>query len=290
MIRVRTLLLALWAMQCLASHAGLIDQVGVELRLDDNLARAELDGDITSDSTLEVSADAGAGYQVSDSDRLKLSFELSASAFRRYDGLDHVAARVALTHRHKFGLGAYAPALALAVSASRLIYRDSARTGWQYEAGATLHKRFSPRVDIQAGYGFQLRRSDDVGERVLPQIAADVFDTSSRHLRLGINAMLTPSYLLGASYAIHKGDIVSTTLRNLPIFLASDAIAPDEVFGPDRFAYTLTAMTRDLQLSLSRLIGVDASMTFGYQLIDSNAEGGIAYRSILLRATYLQQF
>lgn len=142
MIRVRTLLLALWAMQCLASHAGLIDQVGVELRLDDNLARAELDGDITSDSTLEVSADAGAGYQVSDSDRLKLSFELSASAFRRYDGLDHVAARVALTHRHKFGLGAYAPALALAVSASRLIYRDSARTGWQYEAGATLHKRF----------------------------------------------------------------------------------------------------------------------------------------------------
>ena len=109
MIRVPALLLGLWGMQCLAAHAGLIDQVGIELRLDDNLARAELDRDITSDSTLVVSADAGAGYQVSDSDRLKLSFELSASAFRRYDGLDHVAARVTLTHRHKFGLGAYAP-------------------------------------------------------------------------------------------------------------------------------------------------------------------------------------
>ena len=39
-----------------------------------------------------------------------------------------------------------------------------------------------------------------------------------------------------------------------------------------------------------RLVGASASMTLGYQYIDSNAEGGIDYQSNLVRATYLQQF
>lgn len=289
-MRVAGLFVVLGGMHAIPAAAAAIEQVGVELRLDDNLARAELDRDITSDVVLAASAAGGAGVQLGDDDRLKLSLELSASAYRRYDGLDTASLRLTASHRHKFGLGAYAPALTLSAAVARQVFRDSARTGWHYALDAALSRRLSPRLELQFGYGFQMQRADDEGPRVLPGIAANVFDTSSRHFRLRVNGLLTPHTVIAAGYAVHKGDIVSTTLRNLPIFLASDAIAPDPAFGPERFAYTLTAMTRDAQLSISRLIDTDASLTLGYQSIDSRAEGGIRYRANLLRAAYLRQF
>ncbi|MCB1954988.1 MAG: hypothetical protein KDG55_04895 [Rhodocyclaceae bacterium] len=290
MTRAARYLLLLAGLHAASAPAALLDQAGLELRLDDNLARAELERDITGDVALAASAVGSAGYQLGDSDRLKLSVDLSATAYRRYVGLDMASLRLTASHRHKFGLGAYAPALSLSASVARQEFRDSARTGWHYELDAALSRRISPRLELQLGYGFQMRRADDEDPRVVPFIAANVFDTSSRHLRIRANALITPRYLVSAGYAIHKGDIISTTLRNLPIFLASDAIAADPTFGPERFAYTLTAMTHDVQLSISRLIDDTASMSLGYQFIDSRAEGGIRYRANLVRASYLRQF
>jgi len=222
--------------------------------------------------------------------RLKLSYKLSSTAYQRHEGLNNLAAGVELSFRQKFGLGPYAPALSLAAAVSRLEYRDDARDGWRFEWSAALHKRMTPRLESRLEYGFSMRRADHAGKRVLPFISGDVFDVSSRRLSIGADYLLTPRYQLDATYTVHKGDIVSTTLRNFPIFLASDAIALDEVFGDERFAYTLTAMTRDLNLAVSRLIGSEASITLGFQYLDSQAEGGIDYQSRLLRATYLRHF
>ena len=97
-------------------------------------------------------------------------------------------------------------------------------------------------------------------------------------------------YVLSASYTLRDGDIVSTTLRNKPIFLASSAIALDPVFGPDQYAYTMQARTRGLSLGVTRVIGGQGSFTLGYERLDSRAEGGIDYQSNLVRATYLHQF
>ena len=186
MTRVRSLFVMLWALQALTASADLIDQAGLELRLDDNLARAELDRDITSDTSITATATGGTRYQVGDSDRLKLSFELAATAQRRYVGLNNVSAQLTVSHQHRFGLGAYAPELTLSASAGRLQYRDSARTGWLYAANAALHKRFSPRLDMQLSYGFQMRRADDDERRGFPQSAGNREDGARQDAGQGV--------------------------------------------------------------------------------------------------------
>ncbi len=270
--------------------AGWVDEVGVALRYDDNLPRAQLERDIQSDGAAELTVSGGIARQAGVGGRLKLSYKLASTAFQRHDGLDNLAIGTELAFRQKFGLGPYAPVLALAASVSRLEFRDDARDGWQFEWSAGLHKRLTPRLDTRLEYGFSMRRADHAGKRVVSFISGDVFDLSSRRVSLGADYLLTPRYQVDAAFTVHKGDIVSTTLRNFPIFLASDAIALDEVFGKQRFAYTLTAMTRDLHLGISRLIGSQSSLTLGFQYLDSQAEGGIDYQSRLLRATYLRQF
>lgn len=275
-----------------AAHAaaGWLDEAGLELRLDDNLTRAQLDQDIKSDTALMVSAAAGTGYQLTDNGRLALSFTLSASTYQRYGGLDNVNAGFGLTYRWKLGLGPYVPELRFSGSATRLDYRDAARDGWLYVAEIGIAKRLSDRTGLRMAYQVEQRKSDTVAGRLLPDIAADVFDLKSRNLTFGGDYSLSPDYVLSAAYTIRDGDIVSTTLRNLPIFLASDAIAVDTAFGPDRYAYKMKALTRSLSLGVSRLIGGQASFSLGYEHLDSRARGGIDYGANLYRATYLYQF
>jgi hypothetical protein len=270
--------------------AGWLDEAGLELRFDDNLTRAQLDRDIKSDTALLVSAAAGTGYQLTDNGRLALSFTLSGAAYQRYRGLDNVNAGLGLTYRWKLGLGPYVPELRFSGSATRLDYRDAARDGWLYVAEIGIAKRLSDRAGLRMAYQVEQRKSDTVADRVLPAIAADVFDLKSRNVTLGGDYSIDPEYVLSAAYTVRDGDIVSTTLRNLPIFLVSDAIAADTVFGPDRFAYKLKAVTRGVSLGVSRLIGGQASFSLGYEHLDSHAAGGINYGASLVRATYLYQF
>jgi len=270
--------------------AGWLDEVGLELRFDDNLTRAQLARDIKSDAALVLSAAAGTGYQLTDNGRLSLSFTLAGAAYQRYQGLDNISAGLGLAYRWKFGLGPYVPELRLSGSATRLDYRDAARDGWLYVGEVGIAKRLSDRAGFRMAYQVEHRKSDQVAARLRPAIPADVFDLTSHNLSVGGDYSLAPDYVLSAAYTLRDGDVVSTTLRNLPIFLVSSAIAADPVFGPDRFAYKLKALTRGLSLGVSRVVGRQASFSLGYEHLDSRAEGGIDYQSNLVRATYLYQF
>jgi hypothetical protein len=274
--------------------AGWLDEVGIELRFDDNITRAQLDEDIKSDAVLDVSAAGGMGYQLTDNSRLSLTLSLLASAYRNYPGLNNLNAGLDLTYRWKFGFGPYVPELHLSGGATRLQYNDSMRNGWLYAGTIGLSKRLSDQAGLRIAYQVEQRKSDTVAAPIfipfLPPIAADVFDLTSRNLSFGGEYSFHPDYVLSASYTIRDGDIVSTTLRNIPILLASNALAEDPVFGPERFAYKMQARTNSVSLGVSRVIGRQTSFTVGYAHHVSRAEGGINYKSNLVRATYLYQF
>jgi hypothetical protein len=204
--------------------------------------------------------------------------------------LNNLTAGLELAYRWKFGLGPYVPEMRLSGSATRLEYRDAPRDGWLYLGELAFAKRVSQRLGLRMAYQVEQRESDMVADRLLPTIAADVFDLASRNLIFSGDYSLNPQYVLSAAYTIREGDIVSTTLRNLPVFLASSAIAADPVFGSERFAYKMDALTRGLSLGVSRVIGGQASFTLGYEHLDSRAEGGIDYEANLVRVTYLYRF
>lgn len=267
-----------------------LDDIGVELRFDDNLTRAQLDQDIKSDTALVVSTAGGTGYQLTDNSRLSLTLSLAASAYRQYHGLNNLNAGLGLAYRRKFGLGPYVPELHLSGSAARLQYQDAMRNGWLYVGEIGISKRLSDRAGLRMAYQAEQRKSDTVAARLLPFMAADVFDLRSSNLSFGGDYSFHPDYVLSAAYTVRNGNIVSTTLLNIPIFLVSSALAVDPVYGPDRYAYKLRARTQGLNLSISRVIGRQTSFTFGYEHHVSHTEGGFDYKSNLVRATYLYQF
>ncbi|HJV28166.1 MAG TPA: hypothetical protein VJ673_20995 [Aromatoleum sp.] len=274
---------------CVA-QAGWLDETELELRFDDNLPRGQLKRDIKSDMAVAVTAEGGHGYQVTDNGRLTLTMTLSATGYRQYSGLDHVDAGVGVAYRHKFGLGPLAPEARASISATRLEYRHDGRDGWLYSAQLGVGKRLTERLGLTATYEFERRKSDYVLDRLLPTVPADVFDLTSRNFTLGGDYTLSSDYVLSAAYTIRNGDVVSTTMRNLPIFLVSSAIAEDPVFGGDRYAYKMKAITRGASLGVSRLINDRSSFTVGYEYIDSRAEGGVDYQANIVRAIYLHQF
>jgi len=272
------------------ASAALIDDVGVEFSYDDNLTRAELTRDIKGDSALAVTASAGPRFQLTGYDSVALTATVAVTKFRHYDGLDNASPGLALTYRRKLGLGPYVPQLALSGSATRLEYRDGLRDGWLYAAEVEASKRLSERWGVRATFRSERRDADDVPERVVPFISADVFDLASRSVGIHADFAYTPRYVFSAGFTLHRGDIVSTTQRNRPIFLASSAIAPDRVFGDNTFAYTMQARTGALSMGVSRELGPQASLSLGYEHRDSRADGGIDYRSNIVRATYLHDF
>jgi hypothetical protein len=290
MKRWKWLLPLVWGLHAADACAGLFDEVGIDLRFDDNITRAQLERDIKSDMALVVSAVTGTGYRLTDYSKLALTLALSGSAYRRYNGLDNVNAGLEAAYRWKLGLGPYVPELHLSGAATRLEYRDAARDGWLYSGGFGIAKRLSDRVGLRLAYQVEQRKSDAVGPRGRSGLPANVFDLTSHNLSLGGNYSLSPEYVLSAGYTLRDGDVVSTTLRNQTIRSASTAIAPDFVFGPERVAYKMKALTRGLSLGLSRVIGGQASFTLGYEHLDSRADGGVDYQSNLVHAIYLYQF
>lgn len=272
------------------ARAALLDEIGVELNYDDNLTRAKLPHDVKPDGSLAVSARGGPRLQLTDYDSVALTASLTATGYHRYGGLDNLAGGLALTYRRKLGLGPYVPQIGLSGTATRLDYRDRLRDGWLYAVEAEAGKRLSARWSMRAAYRVERRESDEIPERVVPFIAADVFNLRSRSLTLGTDFAYSPRYVFSLGLTLHRGDIVSTTHRNLPIFLASSAIAPDTVFGDDMFAYKMRARSGVLSVGVSRELGRQASLNLGYEHRNSRADGGIDYRSNLVRATYLHGF
>lgn len=279
--------LALCAAQ---TSAAPLDEFGIELVHDDNLTRAQLGRDIKGDLALSVFTSGGPRIQLTDHDSLSLKGTLAATKYRHYDGLDNINAGLAMGYRHKFGLGPYVPQLALTGSATRLEYDSRLRDGWLYAAEAEASKRMTDRLALRAFVRSERRESDDVPARVVPFIRANVFDLSSRSAGIGADFAYDTRYLVSVGYAWHRGDIVSTTQRNLPIFLASSAIAPDPVFGDNTYAYTMPARTQVFSIGVSRELGRQASLSLGYEYRDSRADGGIEYSGNLFRATYLYGF
>lgn len=272
------------------AQAAWVDDAALALRFDDNLSRGQLSRDIKGDTALVANVSKGTAYYAGGSDRLALSFKLSASAYRHYGGLDNVTAGLELAYGHKFGLGPYAPDLRLAAMATRLEYRDAQRDGWLYSGELALAKRLSPQLSMRLAYLYEQRTQDHVADRLRPSIPADVFNVAGQSLRIGGEYAFDGDYVVSAAYALRRGDVVSTTLRNRPVFLASDAISEDDVFGSRRFAYRMQAWTRSASVGVSRLFGDGASLTLGYEHHDSQAGGGVDYQSNLVSVTYLRQY
>jgi hypothetical protein len=264
------------------------------LEYDDNLPRAQRDADIEEDFAFAASVAPGQYFQLTDRVGLSLTANLTGALYDEFTGLNHYSGGLTAALRTKLGLGPEAPWLRIAGSAAWYDFNHEARDGLRTGVSVTAGRRIGSRWDLQAGWSYERRRSDEVID--IPflvtnfGIHGDAYDTDAHSLSLGSVYALTDRLALVAGYTRRIGEVTATTRISGDIFAASDAISPDPVFGPDRFAYRIEAESNIYSVALSWALGNHASINAGYEYQDTDGRGDLTYKNNVARISLLYSY
>jgi len=250
---------------------------------DSNLTRAANGDAIRGDYAWTAYGSLGYAFVPASSDTLTLAADIAAERYGRYRALDHVALGVRAFYRHKLGLGSDVPYLAVALAASRDVYRDDPRDSDRADGYVELGRRFDATFDTAIGGGFD-RRLQRRSESLVPGISGNVFDLRGRSAWWRTSYALTGDVELGARVSVRRGDVESTAHQSFAIFRASDAIAEDSAFGDDElYAYRLRGTTWTAGATLSWALSSRAAINGGYADERTRAAEGLDYRSRVVR-------
>ena len=217
--------------------ATVFADVGIESATDDNVSRSEKSDDIEQDRFAQATVRVGDAFEVGTGTSLAVNASVRAVEFRRFRDLSEVAGGAGLSLRHKFGLGADAPWLAL-VADGEFIDSDSyIRDGERYGAGLRAGTRLGERWSVAATLRHEWREADEDDQHLPPNrptfpgvVASkrgDVFEFDATELTLSADYQLDGAWLLLGSYSLRDGDVVSTARPNATIVGAAKAITSD---------------------------------------------------------------
>ena len=255
---------------------------------DDNLTRAQDAVDKRAAGAATANVSATNFIPITGSDGVTFTLYGRAELFDRYHGLTNLVAGGTAGYRHKFGLGYAAPWVSFTVGASYDDYRDDLRTSTRLDVRAATGKRFTEQFGASAGVYYE-RRYDNHGEPVVPGISGKVFDLAGQGAFVRAGYAMTNDLYLDAKASVRRGDVESTAQRSLQIFLASDAIAADPVWGdPNLYAYRLHGTTWGGALTASYALSDQSSLEAAYHYDFTRAAQGLEYttNAIFLTLNY----
>jgi hypothetical protein len=263
-----------------AAHAEWLFDVDAGGRYDSNVNRAQQQPDVRADGSAALFASATSFVALTGADGLTAGASASTETWHRFHGLNLVSVGLGASYRHKFGVGLDVPWISLGLSASHDDYRSALRDSNRVEGRAEVGRRIDEMFDVSVGAIFDRRYArNDLP--VVPGISGRVFDTSGKSAFARAGYAFTGQLQAGASFAVRRGSVVSTTRQHFDIFLQSDAIAADPTFGDEFFAYRLrgTSTTETAALTLSWALSSGSSLNVRYADERTSAPEGLDYRS-----------
>lgn len=268
--------------------------VSAAVHHDDNISRALLSSDRFADENLELLLSGGRLVQLRSQDTLTLFGSIGVNRFQQFDGLDNNSLNLGATLQHKFGLGAYAPALSTGLSWTRHDSETKVRKRDLLELSLDYRKRLSAEWDFAAGLTYEfnegLEDSAKYASRYSPD--NDIYDFEQTSAFASLDYTFRNFSSLSASYSYVDGNTVSSALAPNPALLAiSDALAPDGAFpapaGRMIVAYTLATKAHIYSLDWSLPIGRDSSITAGYSRQQIEARRGVNYSNDRVSLTFI---
>lgn len=278
------------------SHAQSNDflDVSAALRHDDNISRALLSSDRHADENLELTLSGGRLLQLRSQDTLTLFGSVAANRFQQFDGLDNNALNLGANLQHKFGLGAYAPAISTGLSWTRHDGDTKVRKRDLLELSVDYRKRLSPEWDFAAGVAYEFNEGLEDGAVYASKYSPnnDIYDFEQASVFASIDYTFRNFSSLSATYNYVDGNTVSSALAPNPALLAiADALAPDSAFpapvGRTIVAYTLATKAHLFSLNWSVPIGRDSSFTAGYSRQQIEARRGVNYTNDRVSLTFM---
>jgi hypothetical protein len=280
---------ALWLASAPASGAESSLEAGAEAAWDANVTRAQLPEDIRRDSYVAAHAGAALRWPLGDYDAWSAAATVRGANYVRYPRLSYAALDASVSYRRKLGVGLQAPWLAASAAASHEDFREDLRDSDRIELRLETGMRASAAIDLSGGYAFDRRyaRHDDV---LVPGISGAVWDLKGHTGFVRAGWAIDPDWQLDLGVSVRRGDVVATTHRNLPIFLASAAIAESQAFGPDFYDYRLRGTTQSANATVSYALGERASLNLTYAYAITRATLGLEYRDHVASASWLYRY
>jgi len=268
------------------AQAQWVPQLEASLLHDSNFSRAQRKEDVASDFALHLRGTLDRAFAVADRGELTLTLDAKAQQNAHFERASYASLGAAGAYRHKLGLGLTAPWLAasafLAQEDARTAVRDVRRAG----AALLLDKRFQERLAASLGAAYD--RSVQLEDLpVVAGISGKAFSLQGRTLFARGSYALDEGITILGGASLRRGDVESTTRRNLQIFRASNAIALDPAIGPDFVAYRLSgARTRSFTAGLSRELDRRSSISATLTADDTRAPAGLNYRGVVVALIY----
>jgi len=281
---------------CNVAHAQSNDFLDVSMAVnhDDNISRALLSSDRHADENLELALSGGRLLQLRSQDTLTLFGSVSVNRFQQFDGLDSNSLNLGANLQHKFGLGAYAPALSTGLSWTRHDSDTKVRDRDLLELSLDYRKRLTSEWDFAAGVAYEFNEGLDDGAINASKYSArsDIYDFEQASAFASLDYAFRNFSSLSASYSYVDGNTVSSALAPNPALLAiADALAPDGAFpapvGRTIVAYTLATKAHLFSLNWSVPVGRDSSFTAGYSRQQIEARRGVGYTNDRVSLTFI---
>jgi len=277
---------------CAACHTARSDwtlATSAALTHDDNVGNARDHASVVGDSSAAASASLLQLISIADGFSLSAGGDLSGQMHERLSGLNTASVDGVLSLKKKWGVGAFAPWTRAGISVGRGDYADRYRDATLYRASMEAGKRLDERWNFWAKYAFERRRAEPV-EYGVYGMSSDVFSEQGRSFNAGVEYQLSGRTSLRLGSLLRHGDVVSTTQPGSFVYAYAKAVAPDPTFGPGAYAYRLEGTTFGARL------GVDYSLTahnligYGFQRLETHAQGGNNYTDSLSDLTWIYRF
>lgn len=275
-----SLIFALWL-----GHVGLAfaETTHFDLELsashDNNVSRAENSPDIKSDNVLGLDLTGTRSLMLTPNSGILLNGGIQLAEYAHFNALSYLTASIGAAYRFQPVVGYTAPWIELGSKLDRLLFRDSdIRDGTQLEAHASIGKRFTDRIRMQAGLGWDHRWAHE----------GQVFELVQRRLFASADYKLSQDIALYGNWSRDFGDQVVASTPEQALHDVARAIAADPVFNGQN-AYRISAIANIYGLGASLSINAANTLDIGVQHFQATGGGGI-YDGTELRASWLYRF
>jgi hypothetical protein len=279
---------------CAVSHTARSDWVvatDATLSHDDNVGDARSHADLVSDFSTSGTVAMLQLIPIGETYSLVAGGDLSGQLYDQLTGLRNASIDGLLSIKKKWGLGAFATWARAGISVGRSDYEDGYRDATVYRASLEMGKRIDERWNLAVEYAFE-RRAATPGAWEIYGLSSDAFSQTGRNITANAQYSLSDRISLSLGSLLRHGDVVSTTRGAGNYYRLTDlkAAAPDPTFGPGAYAYRLEGTTYGVRLGADYSLTNHSLIGWGFERLETHAQGGNNYTNSVPQLTWNYQF
>jgi hypothetical protein len=257
---------------------GTYGDVGLGLRYDSNLSRAQIESDRKGGFVTNFNARYGYQKILSKRSLLNISSDIVYERMNQFKALNNVQLSSTANYYYQPISSFFNPWFEATLRLNLLKFNKSKiRDSFILDASLKVGKRFTNKISSTLMYTYHERYSN-----------GSVFDLTNHKISTDVEYGYSQSLIFFAGYKFELGEVVSTAIPNAKIRAASESIVADDAFGDinQRLAYRLNANSHKLNAGMNMNFSENTEIELATQYHHSDAAGENRYQGFIYHANF----